>query len=201
MGINFGVSANSLADGTSVVVNENKLATSSATNNGSFLLVNDVVPSLASYSVSIAANGSGGYAAGIGTSAYSSTVGSAFITPKFSGKIFVSYMILLGGDTTGVFQINSMMFYGKGTPVAQGTFYSQADISGSSLTADGFPETGVVLNGNNPWQSAVSGVSILNLDVGTTYWLDCIIGIFGNYTYSNAITIYLYNVMIYWYEI
>ena len=201
MGINFGVSANSLADGTSVVVNENKLATSSATNNGSFLLVNDVVPSLSSYSVSIAANGSGGYAAGIGTSAYSSTVGSAFITPKFSGKIFVSYMILLGGDTTGTFQINAMLFYGKGNPVAQGTFYSQADISGSSLSADGFPELAVLISGSNPWQIPVSGTSLLNLDVGTTYFLDVLIGIFGNYTYSNNVTIYLYNVMIYWYEI
>ena len=201
MGINFGVSANSLADGTSVVANNNKLGTTSYLNSSSFLLSDAVVPSLALYSVTIDSGDSGGYACGIGTSAYSGTSGTVSITPKYSGKIVVGYTVILGGDTTGTFQINAMLFYGKGNPVAQGTFYSQADISGSSLSADGFPELAVLISGSNPWQIPVSGTSLLNLDVGTTYFLDVLIGIFGNYTYSNNVTIYLYNVMIYWYEI
>ena len=199
MGINFGVSANSLADGTSIIASNNKLTTAGYSNNGFFLLNNDSTDYSAQYSFSVAASTTEANFTGMwNTTDYPKQSGSVYFTPKHSGNIYVSWVIYAGGSTTGTFPVGAEIVYGSQSPPP--TY----DTTGAFPPANFIsPAQQIVLNGDAPWQQAVSGSALITgLSIGQQYWFDILFGVFGTgATYSNAITCNLYNVFITWYEL
>jgi hypothetical protein len=217
MGIHFGVSASSLADGTSIVVNNNKLGvsaenladgtsvvannnkfgTTSALNSGRFVLDNAYNQDNAFYTCPTLSSSSGAYYCGLASATPS--LGSVYFTPKYSGNIFVAYTIMMGGTTaTGDALVSSALTYGSGTPPAQGSIY----IVDYETPIAGLP-VGLAIAGNAPWsQNANSGSYLITgLTIGEQYWLDVLIGIFNGVQFSSDTTATLYNVVITWYEV
>ena len=194
MGINFGVSASNLADGTSVIANNDKLSTSIGLNHGQYVLNGSVPVSTTFYSLSCPANVETGAYAGLNGASGSS--GSVYFTPKYSGKIFISWNIVMNGSTTGTFPINYSIMYGTGTPPAQGL---AVGLVGNYV----IQAVGITITGSAPFQNNSTGSMVIdaNLSIGTTYWFDVAIGIFNGNTYSNAVTVDLINAIISWFEI
>ena len=223
MGIHFGVSASSLADGTSIVVNNNKLGvsaenladgtsvvannnkfgTTSALNSGRFVLDNAYNQDNAFYTCPTLSSSSGAYYCGLASATPS--LGSVYFTPKYSGNIFVSYTIMVGGTTaTGTALISSALTYGSksitgySSPPSQGSIY----IVDYETPLAGLP-VGLAISGNAPWaQNANSGSYLITgLTIGEQYWFDVLIGIFNGVQFSSDTNVTLYNVVITWYEV
>ena len=197
MGINFGVSANSLADGTSIIASKNKLGTTSSLNSGRFVLDNAYNQDNKFYTCPTLSSSSGAYYCGLASA--SPSLGSVYFTPKYSGNIFITYTIMMGGTTaSGIALISSALTYGSGTPPAQGSTY----IIDYETPLAGLP-VGLAISGNAPWaQNANSGSYLITgLTIGTKYWFDVLIGIFNGVQFSSDTNATLYNVFITWYEV
>jgi hypothetical protein len=197
MGINLGVSANSLADGVSVIAtNNNKLATSSSLNHGNFILEKSLEPSRF-YSYEVAASSLGAVNAGIYSA--SNAIGSVYFTPKYSGNILFTVSITANSQTSsGVAQSQIELVYGSGTPPSQGSTAEYPPII-SNIS----PVLQTLANGTSDWQVTVSASNLITgLTIGTQYWFDVIMGVFdSDFEYSSAITTYLYQVYVTWFEI
>ena len=205
MGINFGVSANSLADGTSIIAIKNKLGTTSSLNSGRFVLDNAYNQDNKFYTCPTLSSSSGAYYCGLASATPS--LGSVYFTPKYSGNIFVSYTIMMGGTTaSGIALISSALTYGSksitgfSSPPPQG--YSYTTTYNSPTPLAGLP-VGLSISGNAPWaQNANSGSYLITgLNIGEQYWFDVIIGIFNGVQFSSDTNATLYNVVITWYEV
>lgn len=199
MSIQFGISANNLADGLSIIANNDKLTTTSYSNNGFFLLNNDGSDYSAQYSFSVAASTTEANFSGIwNTTNYPKQTGSVYFTPKHSGNIYVSWVIYAGGSTTGTFPVGAEIVYGSQNPPP--TFGTTGSFPPAYFIS---PPQEIVVNGDSPWQMPVSGSALITgLTIGQQYWFDVIFGVFGTgATFSNAITCNLYNVFLTWYEV
>jgi hypothetical protein len=197
MGIHFGVSASSLADGTSILASNNKLGTASSLNYGRFVLDSAYNQDNKFYTCPTISSASEAFYCGLASA--SPSIGSAYFTPKYSGNIYISYTIMMGGTTaSGTALISSALTYGTGTAPEQGSEY----IIDYETAIAGLP-VGLAISGNAPWaQNSNAGSYLLTgLTVGTKYWFDILIGVFNGVQFSSDTTATLYNVVITWYEV
>ena len=199
MGISFGVSAGSLADGSSIIAENGKLATVLSSNRGQFILNGSIPVTTTFYSIDCPASTQTLSNAGLAYASGSS--GSVYFTPNYSGKILVFWNVVMNGSTTGTFPINYALFYGSGTPYTQGNSDFNLDV-GTTIKYVTQP-FGITITGDSPFQNNSSGGMIIvdTLTLGTQYYFEIGIGIFNGSTYSNAVTVDLINVIISWMEI
>jgi hypothetical protein len=184
MGINFGVSANSLANGSSIIAESGKLSTAQSLNKSySQVLQPD-------YSHSFAANSNTAVFVGMGSN-------SLFqFTPKYSGEMFISLVAIGYAETEGAF-VTFYAAYGDGTPPSAGTTLEEPPAISFSFA----PSVNIVSPSSTALvvQNANFTAILTGLTIGTTYWIDVGMGIDNGTT--SAITGLCYQVALFYYEL